>query len=69
MDMIKEAQLLDRDQAEQKDIEYWKSKSPEERLSILQELREQYITLFQKEEEYHEARKGLRRVCRIVERS
>lgn len=67
--MIKEAQLLDRDKAEQKDIEYWKSKSPEERLSILQDLREQYITLFQKEEEYYEARKGLRRVYRIVERS
>jgi predicted Fe-S protein YdhL (DUF1289 family) len=67
--MIKEAQLLDRDQAEQKDIEYWKSKSPEERLNILQDLREQHIRLFHKEDEYYEARKGLRRVYRIIERS
>lgn len=67
--MIKEARFLSREKAEQKDIAYWKSKSPEERLSILQDLREQYIRLFQKEKGGYEAREGLQRVYRIVERA
>jgi len=67
--MIKEAKLLNREQANQTNIEYWKSKSPEERLSCLQDLREQQIMLFNKTKAYHEARKGLRRVYRIVKRA
>lgn len=67
--MIKEAKILNREQANQANIEYWKSKSPEERLSHLQDLREQQIKLFNKTKAYHEARKGLRRVYRVVERA
>ena len=55
----KETRFLSRKEAEQENITYWKSKSPEERLSILQDLREQYIRLFEKEKEDYEAREGL----------
>lgn len=51
------------------EIEYWKSILPEEKLSILQELREQYIYLFNKQELYNESRKGLRRFYQIVKLS
>lgn len=67
--MIKKAKLHSRKEAEQENISYWKSKSPEERLNHLQDLRDQHIKLFNKTEAYHEARKGLRRVYRIVERT
>jgi len=48
------------------EIEYWINISPEEKLSILQELREQYIQLFNKQKLYDESRKGLRRVYKIT---
>ena len=67
--MNKEARFLNREEAEQENIAYWKSKSPEERLSVLQDLREQYIRLFQKKKGGYEDRKGLQRVYRIVERA
>jgi hypothetical protein len=67
--MIKEAKLLSREEAEQENISYWKSKTPEERLSHLQDLREQNIKLFNKTNAYHEARKGLRRVYRVIKRA
>lgn len=67
--MKKKAKLLTIDRAEEVDIEYWKSASPEERLDTVQKLREQYIRLYNKEKEYHEARKRLRRVYRLTKRS
>lgn len=67
--MIKKAQLLKRKQSEKKNIEFWRSKSPEERLSHLQDIREQHIKMFNKTKAYHEARKGLRRVYRIIKRA
>ena len=51
------------------DIKYWLQISPEEKLNILQELREQYILLFNKQELYNESRKGLRRVYKIIKLS
>ena len=51
------------------DIEYWLQISPEEKLNILQELREQYIQLFNKQELYNESRKGLRRVYKFIKLS
>ena len=51
------------------EIEYWINISPEEKLSILQELREQYIQLFNKQKLYDESRKGLRRVYKITKLS
>ena len=59
-----------KDNAQYEDeIEYWINVPPEEKLSILQELREQYIRLFNKQELYNESRKGLRRVYKITKLS
>ena len=54
------------EEAEEADVLFWQSKSSEERLTVLQELREQYINLFNKKTEYNESRKRLRRVFRII---
>jgi hypothetical protein len=50
-------------------LQYWLNKSSEERLSAVQVLREQYIALFNKQDQYNESRKGLRRVCRVIKRT
>ncbi len=47
------------------EIEYWKNIAPEEKLSILQDLREQYIHLFNKQKLYDRSRKGLRKYYTI----
>ena len=57
--MIKEAKITYLAEAERDEIKFWNSKSYEEKLSIVQILREQYIALFNKEEEYAESRKRL----------
>ncbi|MFZ1519720.1 MAG: hypothetical protein WAU11_13130 [Ignavibacteriaceae bacterium] len=64
--MIKEAKITYLTEAERDEVKFWNSKSFEEKLSIVQVLREQYIALYNKEEEYAESRKRLRRVCRII---
>lgn len=51
------------------EIEYWSKISPEEKLSITQDLREQYIKLFNKQELYNESRRALRRVYKIIKLS
>jgi hypothetical protein len=51
------------------DIEYWLKVSPEEKLSITQDLREQYIKLFNKQKLYNESRRALRRVYKIIKLS
>ena len=56
-------------EAEEADVSFWQSKSSEERLTVLQELREQYIKLFNKQSEYNESRKRLRRVFKIIKRT
>ncbi len=48
-------------------IAFWQSKTKEERLSAVQTLREQYIVLFNKQDEYNESREGLRRVVKRTE--
>ena len=65
--MVKEAKAIYKSDAELEEINFWKSKSPQEKLSAVQILREQYINLFNKQEEYFESRKRLRRVYRIIE--
>ena len=55
--------------AEEADVLFWLSKSSEERLIVLQELREQYIKLFNKQTEYNESRKRLRSVFKIIKRT
>ncbi len=63
---IKEARVVYNSTAEVEESNFWKSKSYEEKISIVQELREQYIALFNKADEYAESRKRLRRVYRII---
>jgi len=63
---IKEARVVYNSAAETEETNFWKSKSYEEKISIVQILREQYITLFNKSDEYIESRKRLRRVYRII---
>ena len=48
---------------------YWLNTTSEERLSMLQVLREQNITLFNKQEIYNESRKRLRRVYRVIKQA
>ena len=64
--MIKEAIVIHKSEAEQNDLSFWKNRSFEEKISVVQELREQYIRLFHKETEYDESRKRLRRFYRII---
>ena len=64
--MIKEAKVIYISTTDKDEINYWKGKSFEEKLTIVQILREQYIQLFNKQNEYDESRKRLRRVCRII---
>lgn len=44
----------------QEDIRDWKSKSPEEKLDAVQELREIYYEI------NHESRKGFQRIYRVI---
>lgn len=67
--MKKEIRVLRKDEAEKADVDYWKDKSPEERLDALQYLRELWIEKFHNEKKYHESRKGLRRFYKLTKRS
>jgi hypothetical protein len=64
--MIREAKITNIAEAEKDEIKFWNSKSYADKLSVIQILREQYISLYNKEEEYAESRKRLRRVCRVI---
>jgi hypothetical protein len=64
--MIKEARVIYKSNAETEELNFWKTKSFEEKISVVQILREQYIGLFHKKDEYAESRKRLRRVYRII---
>ena len=66
--MNKTIKIINRKDEETLDISFWQSKSSKERLTVLQELREQYIKLFNKQTEYNESRKRLRRVFKIIRR-
>lgn len=48
------------------DHEYWSGKSDNDKLSAIQELREDYIKFFNKKDEYDESRKRLRRFYRVI---
>jgi len=66
--MQKEIKITTKAKSEEDNLNYWLSVSPNKKLSILQELREQYISLFNKQELYNESRKRLRRVYKIIKR-
>lgn len=65
--MIKEVKITYRTKAEAEEVNFWNGKTCAEKLSVVQILREQYIALYNKEEEYAESRKRLRRFYRIIE--
>jgi len=64
--MVMEARVIYKADTDKEDIRFWKCKSFEEKLTAVQILREQYIALFHKQNEYAESRKRLRRVYRII---
>lgn len=51
------------------DLEFWMLKSDSDKISAVQELRLQYIKLFNKEDEYNESRKRLRRFCKATKQT
>lgn len=48
-------------------LSYWLSRSAAERISAIQELREQYFQFFNKQNEYDESRERLRRFYKITQ--
>lgn len=64
--MIKEARVIYKSETEKEEQSFWQNKSFEEKISIVQILRKQYIDLFNKQDEYAESRKRLRRVYRVI---
>ena len=48
-------------------LSYWLSRSTAERISAVQVLREQYFQFFNKQNEYDESRKRLRRFYKITQ--
>ena len=66
--MQKVIKIVTKEESERENINFWLSVEPNEKLSILQELREQYIELFNKKELYDESRKRLRSVYKIIKR-
>jgi hypothetical protein len=67
--MKKIAQVVRKDEADELDAVRWLGKSPEEKLSTLQLLREQYIRFLNKQSLYRASRKGLRRVYRVIKQA
>lgn len=61
--------IIPKQRAEKSDVIFWLRKTPEEKLSALQILREQYIRFFNKGLLYRESRKGLRRICKVVKQA
>jgi hypothetical protein len=48
------------------DRDYLLNLTPEERISMVQQLREQYIYYFNKQDWYDASRKGLRGFCKVI---
>lgn len=67
--MRQELKISAKRKSAKEELDYWLDKSSEEKLSALQELREQYIYLFNKRKLYNESRKALRRVYKITKLS
>ena len=52
-----------------RNLDYWLSKSDSEKITAIQELREQYIKFYNKENEYNESRKRLRRFYKVIKQT
>lgn len=67
--MRKVVKKLTREEAEQEEIRFYKSLTPEERVYMVQDLREQHIILFNKQQEYDESRARLRTLFRVIKKA
>ncbi len=67
--MKKVVKKLTREEAEQEEIRFYKSLTPEERVYMVQDLREQHIILFNKQQEYDESRARLRTLFRVIKKA
>ncbi len=67
--MKKSIKIVEKTNEDLENSKYWMNKNVSERLSAIQDLREQYILLFNKQQEYNESRTRLRRVCKIIEQA
>jgi len=50
-------------------LEYWLSKTDSEKITAVQDLRQQYIKLYNKVNEYNESRKRLRRFYKVIKQA
>ncbi len=50
-------------------LEYWLSKTDSEKITAVQDLRQQYIKLYNKVNEYNESRKRLRRFYKVTKQA
>ena len=67
--MKRKVEMVPNKNSEEASVNYWLNKTSKEKLSALQELREQYIYFFNKKKLYNESRKALRRVYKITKLS
>ncbi len=61
--------IIKKNEEEKYNLEYWLTRTPEERLEAVQLLREQYIRYFNKQDIYRESRKGLRRIYKVTQQA
>ena len=64
--MEKVVRKIKLEEHENETLEFWQSKTDIERISAIQVLREQFVVLYNKEDEYNESRKRLRRFYRVI---
>lgn len=67
--MKKTVKKINRHEETENNLKYWNSKTSDEKLDTMQRLREQYITLFNKQAEYNESRKRLRRFYKVIKQA
>ncbi|MCZ7604170.1 MAG: hypothetical protein M5R37_15005 [Melioribacteraceae bacterium] len=67
--MQKTVKIINQHEETENNLKYWNSKTSDEKLDAMQRIREQYITLFNKQKEYNESRKRLRRFYKVIKQS
>jgi len=67
--MKKVVKIVNKNSELDENLLFWQSKTAEDRISAVQVLREQFIVMFNKQQQYDESRKRLRRVCRAVKQA
>jgi hypothetical protein len=67
--MQKTVKIINQHEETENNLKYWNSKTSDEKLDAMQRIREQYIILFNKQKEYNESRKRLRRFYKVIKQS